>query len=720
MGSAALIFQVLFTARIHRRLGIGVALKVPPVSNGLGAAAFLLAAMLAPAFLWPVVWLLKLSENGLRYSLEQVTRELLFVPVPEHARPRAKVIVDVVVQRAAKGLAAAVLLSVTFGWLSVPQTAWIALVSVALWLWVLREIQERYVDSFRQGLLRRHRSSAGGEQLDLRDGATLEVLIGGLGSLDAKEVCHSLDLLAAHGRGHLVPPALLTHPESQVRLRTLEILRQVGHGRATPWVERLLADPDPPVRAAAFRALASLVPESLVMEMEERLYDSDPRVRAVAAAYLAANADPGPKEKADASLEAMIEDADGSVREEAARALGELDDPRFQAALVRLLYDPNPDVVRAAIGAVAERTSRGRASPLYVPILVSHLHRRNLKHEARDTLVAYGEGVIPALQHFLFDVNEQIWVRRALPRTIARIGGPAARLALTDALGARDPFQRRKVIEALQDLRSDSAGDAPGGNVAGVVEQLSAGGAAPGGWSELDARVVENVIAAESRQCLELLLDLWGLEAYAAADDDGGGGISAASTARDSLPWISPRAGGAMGREVSGRGAPLLTRLLADRLLSHRANVFGLLSLLHSEREMAAARRGLESGRPELRAHALEYLDNVLQGEVRQQVFAVIDELPRADRLREARRLFGLVPETAETVLRRLALERPPGDYDAPWLTAAALRLIYDARIEALYPLLRRSAERDPEPLVQETAAHLIAQLKAEGLLPGP
>ena len=175
-----------------------------------------------------------------------------------------------------------------------------------------------------------------------------------------------------------------------------------------------------------------------------------------------------------------------------------------------------------------------------------------------------------------------------------------------------------------------------------------------------------------------------------------------------------------MGREVSGRGAPLLTRLLVDRLLSHRANVFGLLSLLHSEREMAAARRGLESGRPELRAHALEYLDNVLQGEVRQQVFAVIDELPRADRLREARRLFGLVPETAETVLRRLALERPPGDYDAPWLTAAALRLIYDARIEALYPLLRRSAERDPEPLVQETAAHLIAQLQAEGLLPGP
>lgn len=658
MGLAALVFQVFLTARIHRRLGLGFALRVLPGSNGLAAGGFLLAAAFAPALLWPVVWLAKVTENGLRYSLEQVTRELLFLPVPEHERPRAKVFVDVVVQRAAKGLAAVALLSVAFGWLSVVQTAWISLVAVVAWLALLGSTRDRYVAIFREAILERAHAD-GVDRLDLRDAATLETLIVGLGSDDVREARNSLDLLDGHGKGHLVPPLMLAHPDAEIRLRTLDILCRSRRRQATPFVENLLADPDPRVRAAAFRTLAALVPESLAQEMGERLFDADPRVRSVAAAYLAGHADPQWRDKADSSLHAMVAAADPALRREAARALGELDEPRFQAGLVQLLYDPDIEVVRAAIEAVEQRCRRGGPGPLYVPILVSHLHRRELKHEARETLVAYGEGIVVALQHFLFDPNEDIWVRRALPRTIARIGGATALDALTEALGARDPFQRRKVIEALADLRPET-----------------------GPWP-IDVQVVESVIAAECRELSRLRLDAWSLEALA------------------------------RNRAVE----PLLPRLLADRMTSHGDNVFGLLSLLHPPREIRAAERDLRSPRPEHRAHALEYLDNVLRGSTRHEVFVAIDDLPRTERAREIRRLWGATVEPAERVLARLASERRPGDFDAPWLTAAALQMVYEAvrtgtRRESLQPLLRRAAERDPSPLVQETAAYYLGLLR--------
>ena len=429
MGLAAFVFQLLFTSRIHRRLGVGFALRVLPVTNGLGAAAFLGAAVFAPAFVLPVLWVVKAAENGLRYSLDQSTRELLFVPVPENRRPRAKAFVDVFVQRAAKGLAALLLLSVTFGWITVPATAWIALVCVVGWLAVLGTLQRHYVAGFREGLVRRMLSGggAGNLRLDLRDGETLATLVAGLGSADEREVKHSVELLDAHDRGHLVPPLMLAHDSPDVRLAVLGVLRRGCRldrlpdrcRAAEPWVERLLADPEPPVRVAAIRTLAALSTEDLRRPMEARLNDADPRVRAVAATYLATLDDPDLLSLADSSLADMMADADPQVRIEAARAFGELDEPHFQTGVVQLLYDPDVRVVRAALGAVHARTQRCEGNPLYMPTVISLLHRRRLKHEAREALAAYGEMAIPALRHFLLDPQEEIWVRRGLPKTVA-------------------------------------------------------------------------------------------------------------------------------------------------------------------------------------------------------------------------------------------------------------------------------------------------------------
>ncbi len=665
MGLAAFVFQLLATARIHRRHGVGFALRVLPLTNGMSSVVFLIAGLFFPAFLLPAAWLLKIGENGLRYSLDQATRELLFLPLPDRQRPKAKAFIDVFVQRSAKGFAALVLLTVAFGWISVVQTAWFSLIGVAAWLALIGAVHRHYVGSFRDSLLRRLEPD---RQIDAFDRATLEVLIEGLGSADRRQTLHSLELLSAHGRGHLVPPLMLHHGDPGIRVKTLEILQAEERRDAVPQVERLLQDGDARVRAAATRALAALTQRDLGQQMVERLGDPDVRIRSAAISYLAGRVDSETRRRADQCFAELLADGDPAIRLEAARALGGIEDPHYQAALVRLLYDADPRVARAAVEAVARRVEDGARNPLYTPILISRLHDRRLKHEARDALVSYGGTVIPALQHFMDDDQEEIWVRRALPKTIARIGGRAALEALTEGLSALDPFLRRKVIEALGFLRSHDSELRP------------------------HPSSIEAQLLVECRGHLRALIDLTRLAEHRQKSGNG-----------------SPAAGAGW----PGGKPHLLERLLTDRMDDHTSNIFRLLGLIHPQRDIRAAHQSLLDNRPERRAQALEYLDNLLNGEVRRAVFAVIDDLPRRERMRLAKRIFDLSPTGISATVRRLAAVRPAGDADAAWVTAAALHYIHDLGMVSLYPSIRRAAERDSEPLVQEATTFLLSQIQA-------
>ncbi len=667
VGLGAFVFHVLLTARIQRRLGVTFSMRVLPVSLAVGTIGLILAAGLAPVALVAIAWGLKIGDGGLRHSLDQVTRELLFLPVPSAARLKAKAFIDVFVQRFAKGVAALALLTVTFGWISPIQAGWLSLALILLWLAATEGARRHHLRSYREGLREGILDSAAG--LDFSQGTTVEVLVQSLGSPDPRQVLHSLDLLRAHGRGQLVPPVLLYHDDAEVRRHTLEILAEEGRRDAVPLIERHLGDVDTEVRAQAVFALAALLGEEAWEIMLPRLRNPDPRVRAAAVACLIDHEDAAVSSQAASVLSEMLRDADCRVRAEAARAVGAMPEPTCQAELVQLLYDSDSSVAREAILAVGRRArSSDGLAVLYAPILIALMRDRRLKHDCREALVASGEAVIPALVHFMNDPDEQVWVRRAAPKTIAGIGGAAAANALVDNLGATDTFLRGKVIEALCALRA-----------AGV--DLGFG-----------VKKIRRQIRQEAQEYLQHLAQLSavGTEEQMRLESIG-------------LLW-----------KVPGPRPTLLEQLLADRMADRVKHLLALLELIHLPRDIRAARRGLLSGRSAARSLALEYLDNKLTGEVRRHLFAVIEDIPSSEKLHRAERLFAITVQPQQETLQELAASDGDGDPDRPALAAAALHAIYAKRILALYPLVGRVRDETADEFVRETADWVLERVEED------
>jgi AAA family ATP:ADP antiporter len=662
MGLLAFIFQILFTQRIHRRLGVAVGLRVLPTSVAVSTVLLLLAY--GPVALAPLAaaYVLKLSETGFRFSVEQSSRELLFMPVPSPLRLQAKAFVDLFVQRVGRGAAALLLLPVAYHIVGPEQVGWATLILVVVWLWVTALARREYVLAFREGL----RSGVMDELpiVDAGDVTTITTLVEGLGSTDSRHVLHSLELLAGSGQHRLVPPLLLHHDCPQVRRKTLAVLAAAGRTDAIPLVERALADTDLDVRTAAIQALVALKGGDALATVLPKLDDADPRIRAAAVASLAGAPDPAVAGRAETVLNELASSPDVATRIEAARAVAEVREPIAAASVVQLLYDSNRSVVQHAIAAVRARLERDGPNPLYVPIMISLMGNRRLRQLARDAVVAHGERAISALVLFMNAEDEQIWVRRAVPMTIAKINSPAAVASLVDGLSSADPLIRRNVIEALAYLRTHHP----------------------------EIRVRADIVAVEIQRdatvYLRSLADLWAVSSWHEARFDGPYAL-----------WQS-----------TGRVPTLLQQVLAQRMVTAVENIFRLLKLVHPPRDVEATFRSLGSDQQGLRATALEYLDNSLTGGVRRDVFAVIDDAPVEDKLRRAAQHYGITTDSPEKTLGRLLNPDAAAD-PAGVLAFAAIHTVYTERIADFYRKVRELGHDTHNPILGETSEWVVAKL---------
>jgi ATP:ADP antiporter, AAA family len=133
----SLVIQFILTTFLLKRFGPGAGLIVLPIAMALSSGVFFWNASLLMGSL------LIISDNGLNYSINQTSRETLFVPTSSDAQYKARAFTNMFVQRLAKGAAtavSAVFILIGIRWLS-PITIAITIGWIAIALYAGRRFQ---------------------------------------------------------------------------------------------------------------------------------------------------------------------------------------------------------------------------------------------------------------------------------------------------------------------------------------------------------------------------------------------------------------------------------------------------------------------------------------------------------------------------------------------------------------------------------------------------
>ncbi|MCA1827404.1 MAG: HEAT repeat domain-containing protein [Myxococcales bacterium] len=570
-GGVALAIQIWITGRVLERYGILASLLPLPVGLAFGSAS---AAVVPTPGLF-VSSLAKGSDTIFRYTINDASMQLLYVPVQAHVRGRAKAFIDGVLKPTAIALTGAVLLFYKqFGGKGAPLTAAVLLL-VILWVLLLVRARAEYVRSLVESLERRHLDLNSTAFAGLNE-ATIRALRTALHG-DPATVLHALTLVQQHAQmADFLPElrALLQHEDSRLRAAGLQQLGEQKRTEALDEMRALLADPVPEVRAAALGAVCAIEQEEAVPTVLPFLdVHNAPEavVRAAAAVALIRHAGLDGVLAAAEPLKQLLGAEDPRDRGAAADALGNIGVRGFFRPLLAFLRDPDPGVRRRAIAAAGKLRT-----PELIPSLIEQFQRRETALEAASALAAFGPGIEGELAGVLIDEASHVDCRRGVALVLQRLGTREAADALLNALTSREAAARKAAARALSRLTRRQRG------------------------MTVDHGKVERAVYAElagARNALGTLKKL-------------------------SLPVPLPS-------QAPRTPAELLGVALLEERDARVLQALLLLEVVLPEVRLDVVAENLRSESPAARGNAIEVLDNALPEPWKRQVMAALDEVKR-------------------------------------------------------------------------------------------
>ncbi len=414
------LLNSLLANRAIQALGVRMALFVMPLFLAFGSAAlFILPA--AGFTVWAVF--MKGADKSLTHTFSQATRELLYIPVPQDIKAKAKMTIDMFISKMGEGLAS--LLQVVFGIFLAFPVGRMSLVTIAIvivWLLILIRIGRHYLPAIRENLV----PSRPDAERVVHEQARPDT---------AKQL---LDLLESRERSSVL-----------YAYNLFDLLRAE---KLTPELRQVLSDKSAEVRASALDTLLDADSEALGPDWSET--DDKETIDVIVREVLALDSY---QNLMRPSFDAIAGDgaADREVDQmEVAKALGLMPAAApLTENLSRLLKHDSPGVVHYALESAGRLKKRE-----FLPLIVPHLGRPSVSDRAAEALTAYGDKAVPILRDWLADFRADRNIRRALPGILAGIGTPRAADALVRQLRRRDPDVSESVIEALFKMRTRNDG----------------------------------------------------------------------------------------------------------------------------------------------------------------------------------------------------------------------------------------------------------------------
>lgn len=660
---ASLFIQLFVTGRVLQTFGVGASLFFLPAGILAGALTILF---------YPTLWaavLIRVCDGAFKQSINKAGLELLILPIPKAIKDQAKAFVDVFVDSFATGVGGLLLVLATgvIG-LSTGQISLVIITLIGLWIAMILRIRAEYIHSFRLAIEKRT-IEVDEPDINLKDATVFENIVRILQSTNDRQILYVLELLQDIQHDPLIPQLenLLSSPSPEIRVRCLRMLRKYKNVDVSSRAREMVEYADRSIRIEALSYLCERTPNSL-RTLRHYLSHDDHHVRAAALICAAREARDNPAFRRQIDLKHFFDEIWRTLRQcegsaervylkvAAAEAIGDAGDPRLFPYLHILLNDPSIDVLRAAIKSTG-KTHSGE----FVPILIQHLQTKFVRREARQALAAYGEAIVETLEAHLLDPRENHAIRVALPRVLAMIKSQKSVNALVRNLNENDLFLRTEIIKALNKLKMQMP------------------------MLKYDPERVEKRILDEAQEHLKLILFL------------------AAQNGRQANKSAGEKAEGP--HELIRRARRLLLRALDERLEANLERIFRLLGLKYAPEDMLNAYKGIVSRKSDLRANAIEFLDNVLDANLKKLIIPLVESSSPFSLIRR----FNLPPRQEIRSDADCLEDLLEGNDN--WLRVCAL---YFIAVQQHTPCLEKIGKflNESDPLVRETARLALKEIE--------
>lgn len=416
------LLHVLAANKVLKNFGMRTALLVTPMILLIGSAAVFFVPFAALIY-WAVP--LKGADKSLAHSLSQSVRELLYIPVSPEIKYKAKVFIDMFVNKFARGFAACLLL-LFFSLLKFPFSvhliSLIVIFFIIIWIALNRKVIQEYI-----GIVKKN----------------LKIKWQDAGKLTSEKI--DVDMT------RLVFDTLQNKNKSSA-LYAMNLFDLIKSEKLSPELKKIISSKCDEIRACSMDSLLELDGEALLPEMDDAIEEEhlDTQIKEIMSLDVYQEL---MKDQIDRIIHQEGKEAD-IAKMEAAKVIGMMaPGSSLISQLGELLNDDSPEVFRYAVESAGKLKKRE-----FVLKIIARLKLSTTRKAASQALVEYGIKILGTLKDYLADEDEDIRIRKAIPDIMFRVGTQRAADIMAMELRKRSYDVESELVDALYKLRIKDPG----------------------------------------------------------------------------------------------------------------------------------------------------------------------------------------------------------------------------------------------------------------------
>lgn len=573
----SLAVQLFLTQRIVGIWGVGFSLLLLPLGILFGAVFFLIIPELS------AIVAIKAMDGVLKQSINKSASELLALPLPFELKNRTKSFIDVVVDSIATGFAGLLLIFFVIG-LNLGTTSITLLIIglVLVWIFFVAVLRKEYYTTFKKNLENVTTKATNTSIAKVKNVSVVEGMKSVFSSGTEEQILFMLNKLMEINDRRFSEDVLklLDHPSLKVKAAAMRNLYFLNSTAMVANISELLGYNDEELTLATFEYLLLHSDQNEAYIFDQFLDSDNPLTRDTALYCLARESAGNMTLKSRHGLEGRLEKRLAQKGSPAnplvLKTIGASGYPQYYPVIMEALEDKDDSLKQAAIVAAGFSMR-----PMFINKLLHLLPHKAMRPFVIAALNNYGPGVLPILVSHVKNRTVTLEICRFVPLVIKSFMSKEAVYSLFQLFDDVDLSIRLEVVRALSDIRKERP--TLQFNRFKIVAKIFE-----------ECKLYHQTLSAMHTQII--------------------------------ISYRNRKKSGANIDSEERDARASLLELLERRLDSGLERIFKLLGLKYVQEDVQNAYLGLLSPKEESRNKAIEFLDNLLTGNLKQKLLPIIEE----------------------------------------------------------------------------------------------